>query len=48
MKQGWMRLFASVGSLATPFITNAQLAPQKTFADPDKYIDLSHYRKVLS
>ena len=48
MKQGWMRLFASVGSPATPFMANAQPAPQKTFADPDKYIDLSHYRKVLN
>ena len=47
MKQGWMRLFASVGSLATAFATNARPAPQKTFADPHKYIDLT-YRKALN
>ena len=48
MMHRWMRLFACVGWVATALAADAKPAPQKTFADRDKYIDLSHYRKVLN
>ena len=42
MMHRWMRLFACVGWVATALAADPKPAPQKTFADRDKYIDFSH------